>query len=70
MLKTKTSCCVCELGKETAGINIAFGHMAEEVLCVRNMPLGEKNLCICVQLKWKIEGNLESQGLSSVTGQK
>lgn len=34
------------------------------------MPLGEKNLCICVQMKWKIEGNLESQGLSSVTGQK
>lgn len=42
MLKTKTSCCVYELGKETAGINIVFGHMAEDVFCVRNTPLGEK----------------------------
>ena len=67
MLKTKTSCCAYELGKETAGINIAFGHMAEDVFCVRNTPLGEKSLCLFVQLKWKIEENLESQGLSLVT---
>lgn len=27
--------------------------MAEDVLFVWNLPLGEKNLCICVPMKWK-----------------
>lgn len=53
--------------KKTAGINIAFGHMFEDVLFVTNVPLREMNLCICILLKWKIGENLESQGISSIT---
>lgn len=70
MLKAKTSCGVYVVGKETAGIYILFGGMTEDVLFVRHLPFGEKNLCICVQLKRKRLENLESQGLSSVTLEK
>ena len=37
----------------TAGIYMLFGGIAEDGLFVWNLPLGEKNLCICVQMKWK-----------------